>query len=48
MKKPAYRYGKDFPAFAGKDLKPQGKLAAGCPDWHLLLEFRQGPNFSSK
>ena len=44
----AYRYGKDFPAFAGKDLKPQGKLAAGCPDWHLLLEFRQGPNFSSK
>ena len=44
----AYRYGKDFPAFAGKDLKPQGKLATGCPDWHLLLEFRQGPNFSSK
>ena len=44
----AYRYGKDFPAFAGKELKPQGKLAAGCPDWYQLLEFKQGPDFSSK
>ena len=41
----AYRYGKDFPAFAGKDLKPQGKLAAGCPDWYKLMEYKPAPGY---
>ncbi len=40
----AFRYGKDFPAFQGKNLKPQGKLAAGCPDWNKLLEFKPVPS----
>ena len=40
-----YRYGKDFPAFAGKDLKPQGKLAAGCPDWYKLMEYKPAPGY---
>ena len=41
----AYRYGKNYPAFAGKDLKPQGKLAAGCPDWYKLMEYKPAPGY---
>ncbi len=35
----AYRYGKDFPGFAGKDLSPKGKLAPGCPEPYKLYKF---------
>ena len=41
-------YGNGFPvdtAFAGKDLKPQGKLAAGCPDWYKLMEYKPAPGY---
>lgn len=44
----AFRYGRDYPAFAGRDLKPQGKLAAGCPDWTKLLEFKPASDDSGR
>lgn len=34
----AFRYSKDDPRFAGKDLTPKGKLAKDCPDWQELLD----------
>lgn len=36
----AYRYAKDHPALADRDLSPKGRLNPGCPDFRPLLEAR--------
>ena len=40
----AFRYAKNDPRFAGKDLKPKGKIAPDCPDWYKLINFKPSPN----
>ncbi|HSW39779.1 MAG TPA: aryl-sulfate sulfotransferase [Acidobacteriota bacterium] len=39
----AYRYGKDFPGFAGKDLSRKTPLAKGCPEFYRIYKTDQPP-----
>lgn len=40
----AYRYAPDYPGLQGKDLKPKGPLAPGCPDYRKIFEEASAKN----